>query len=170
MPGQTALGDFQKPDIACFALRVVLFCVSLLLLFACRCVYFTKKGVLASINRTQKVRTRSFVTRTRVYPDDAVLCFTSVWTIAFALLAFYSCHSNSLADSSLSFLYSVKLDAAVLSLNREASEEMEAQAAALEVADSVLDVRHAFFQVRLLAARRTVRLCSKRGPGPLGLS
>lgn len=55
--------------------------------------------------------------------------------------------STSLADSSLSFLYSVKLDATVLSLDRRAAEELEAQAAALEVADSVLDVRHAFFQV-----------------------
>ncbi|CAM9882083.1 unnamed protein product [Ectocarpus sp. 4 AP-2014] len=52
----------------------------------------------------------------------------------------------SLADSSLSFLYSVKLDATVLSLDRRAAEELEAQTAALEVADSVLDVRHAFFQ------------------------
>ncbi|CBN79052.1 Hypothetical leucine rich repeat protein [Ectocarpus siliculosus] len=52
----------------------------------------------------------------------------------------------SLADSSLSFLYSVKLDATVLSLDRRATEELEAQTAALEVADSVLDVRHAFFQ------------------------
>ncbi|CAM9890544.1 unnamed protein product, partial [Ectocarpus sp. 12 AP-2014] len=48
--------------------------------------------------------------------------------------------------SSLSFLYSVKLDATVLSLDRRAAEELEAQTAALEVADSVLDVRHAFFQ------------------------
>lgn len=55
---------------------------------------------------------------------------------------------KSLADSSLSFLYSVKLDAAVLSLDRASMEELEAQTAALEVADSVLDVRHAFFEVR----------------------
>ncbi|CAM9693684.1 unnamed protein product [Hapterophycus canaliculatus] len=52
----------------------------------------------------------------------------------------------SLADSSLSFLYSVKLDPAVLSLDRAAAEELEAHTTALEVADSVLDVRHAFFQ------------------------
>ncbi|CAM9912668.1 unnamed protein product, partial [Scytosiphon promiscuus] len=53
----------------------------------------------------------------------------------------------SLADSSLSFLYSVKLDPVVLSLDKAASEELEAHTAALEVADSVLDVRHAFFEV-----------------------
>ncbi|CAB1096352.1 unnamed protein product [Ectocarpus sp. CCAP 1310/34] len=52
----------------------------------------------------------------------------------------------SLADSSLSFLYSVKLDTRVLSLDQRAAEELEAQTVALEVADSVLDVRHAFFQ------------------------
>lgn len=41
----------------------------------------------------------------------------------------------------------MKLDAVVLSLDQKEAEELEAQAAALEVADSVLDVRHAFFQV-----------------------
>lgn len=55
--------------------------------------------------------------------------------------------TNSLADSSLSFMYSVKLDAAVLSLDQTAAAELEAQTAALEIADSVLDVRHAFFEV-----------------------
>lgn len=44
----------------------------------------------------------------------------------------------------------MKLDAAVLSLDRTATEELEAQTAALEVADSVLDVRDAFFEVRFL--------------------
>lgn len=67
---------------------------------------------------------------------------------------------TSLADSSLSFLYSVKLDAAVLSLERTATEQLEAQTAALEVADSVLDVRHAFFEVR--RAESAVG-CSVRG-------
>lgn len=52
-----------------------------------------------------------------------------------------------MGDSSMSFLYSVKLDAAVLSLAPEGMEELEAQTAALELADSVLDVRHAFLQV-----------------------
>lgn len=33
-----------------------------------------------------------------------------------------------------------------MALDPEVAEEMESQAAALEVADSVLDVRHAFFQ------------------------
>lgn len=51
-----------------------------------------------------------------------------------------------MADSNLSFLYSVKFDPVVLSLDREGAEELEAHIAALEVADSVLDVRHAFFQ------------------------
>lgn len=45
----------------------------------------------------------------------------------------------------------MKLDAAVLSLDRAAMEELEAQTAALEVADSVLDVRHAFFEVCTLS-------------------
>lgn len=66
---------------------------------------------------------------------------------------------HSLADSSLSFLYSVKLDAAVLSLDRAVAGELEAQAAALEVADSVLDVRHAFFEVRCV--KRIGQRCSK---------
>lgn len=53
----------------------------------------------------------------------------------------------SLADSSLSFLYSVKLDETILAMDRCEAEELAARSAALEVADSVLDVRHSFYQV-----------------------
>ncbi|CAN0454721.1 unnamed protein product, partial [Ascophyllum nodosum] len=49
-------------------------------------------------------------------------------------------------NSSLRFLHSVKLDASVLKCSTEEAKELEAYTAALEVADSVLDVRHAFFQ------------------------
>lgn len=54
---------------------------------------------------------------------------------------------RTLDDGRLCFLYSVKLDADVLVLEPDAAAEMEEQATALEVADSVLDVRHAFLQV-----------------------
>lgn len=50
----------------------------------------------------------------------------------------------------MSFLYSVKFDPAVLWLDREGANELQGYASALEVADSVLDVRHAFFQVRMI--------------------
>lgn len=53
----------------------------------------------------------------------------------------------SLDDCRFRFLYSVKLDEAVLAMNPEGAAEMREQTTALEVADTVLDVRHAFLQV-----------------------
>lgn len=43
----------------------------------------------------------------------------------------------------------MKFDPAVLSLDRECAEELEAYVAVLDLADSILDVRHAFFQARM---------------------
>lgn len=73
---------------------------------------------------------------------------TVVVDVAF-VACLYRLVEHSVADSHLSFLYSIKFDAAVLALDRKGAEELEAHVAALEVADSVLDVRHAFFQVSM---------------------
>lgn len=53
----------------------------------------------------------------------------------------------------LSFLHSVKLDPAMLAVHDDAAVEMKQRAAALEIADCVLDVRHAFLQVGIAGAR-----------------
>lgn len=65
-------------------------------------------------------------------------------------------------DCNLSFLYSVKIDPAVLALDPRVGKELDKHMTALEVADSVLDVRHAFFQARIFSMCSVVlgMLCS----------